>query len=482
MRSFLASLLRLYAVNIVNGVLGVLLVPYAVHRLGVAGYGLYAIYTVLAGYVVFVEVGLGRGLQRELASEQHPAVRARLLRAASGLYLVVCAGLLVATPIVCWLVPRFVFPVPDAQRLALQAVTVLVALEYVVGVPASMMHNQCIAAQRFDRYSTFALASGLLRYGVLFVVLSVTARVEIVVAAMVVRRAVDVVLARAIMGGLPTGAWRPSFDRAVFGTLLRRSSGMSVGQLLQLSIVAAGSVLVNATLGIAALGRFRAAFDLASKVWFFSNSIGFILFPKFVQMMSGPAQRRELARVVPRALFLSWALYSGIAIVGGAAAPWVLDWLRLDAAVSPSLFLLLLAGVSFNAHAGVGYEFVQAAGGAGRAATLAGVSLAILVGSFLLIAVDAPQLAIGWAWLISQGSCALLWDAIVLRYLDLPLRTVTGELAIRIVALASVVAFVLGGVGLVPTVVWWLAALLALPPLASALYRARGLMLQPAVS
>lgn len=479
MRRFLANLLGLYSANVVNGVLGVLLVPFAVHRLGTASYALVSINVVLASYLVLVEMGLGRGIIKHLGGDADEHGRQQILRAACGLYVAMCGGLLVIAPLLVWVVPRFVFPVPVEQVGALQIITALAIAEYVLGVPASLMQNQAIAERRFHRYSRYVLVTGLLRYGLTFGVLLFTTRPEYVVGVVALRRVGDVLLAWLVLGGLPAGSWRPLFNRARFGTLLRHSSAMSVGQLLNLSVVAAGSILVNAMLGIAALGAFRAAFDLASKLWFFSNAIGFLVFPTFVQLWSRTDRRAELARQLPRALLLSLTGYGAVAVVGGALVPWLLDVTRLEGATPAALFVLLVAGVSLNAHCGLAYEFVQAAGGAGRAAMVTAASLIVLVVTFLLTVRGQDHLAIGWAWLVSQTLGALAWDAIVLSYLELPRRAVLRELALRGSVLLGVAVFVLGAVDVVPHATWWLAAALAVPPAAALGRRFRSRIPQP---
>jgi O-antigen/teichoic acid export membrane protein len=57
-----ARLLRnvswVYAAQVVNGLVGVVFVPFAVARLGTEGYGLYGVYSVLTGYVLLAELGV----------------------------------------------------------------------------------------------------------------------------------------------------------------------------------------------------------------------------------------------------------------------------------------------------------------------------------------------------------------------------------------------------------------------------------------
>ena len=465
MRSFVRHLSGLYAVQAVNGLLGVAFVPFAVLQIGVGGYGVLAIYAMLASYVALVELGLGKGLVRQLGAETEDAARREQLRVAVGLYLCICALLLAAAPLLMWVVPRFVFPVPATELTAVRLVTLFVVLEYVVGVPASLMQNHCISAERFERYSRYALASGLLRYALSFAAVAVFRSPEVIVAVIVLRRLGDVPLARAIMGPLPRGSWRPSFDRGRFVALLRQSSVLSIAQFFQLSVVAAGSILVNAEQGIDAMGRYRAVFDLASKLWFFSNVIGFVVFPRFVRLIGRPEHRAELVRLLPHAMYVSWVLYGVLVVAGSVAGPWALELVGLGATAPAALLILVLGGVAYNAHATLSYEYVQASGRYGRSAALAGLSLLTLIVAFYAFLPRQPALAVGWAWLVSQSVCAVLLDGVALRSLSLRFRAVADAVVVRLLGLAAVVLFVLTSVGVLPHQGWWLAAATGVVPL-----------------
>jgi O-antigen/teichoic acid export membrane protein len=469
MRNFVRNLSGLYLVQAVNGLLGVAFVPFAVLRLGVAGYGVLAIYAVLAAYVVLVELGLGKGLVRQLGVETDESARREQLRVAVGLYICICALLAAAAPLLMWAVPRFVFPVPATELTAVRLITLLAVLEYMLGVPASVLQNHCISAERFERYSRYVLATGLLRYGLSFAAVAIFQRPEVIVAVIVLRRLGDVTLARAIMGPLPPGSWRPSFDRVRFVALLRQSAVLSIAQFFQLSVVAAGSILVNAEQGIDAMGRYRAVFDLASKVWFFSNVIGFVAFPRFVRLVGRSEHRAELVRLLPHAMYVSWVIYGVLVVAGSLAGPWALELVGLGSAAPAALFILVLGGVAYNAHASLSYEYVQASGRYGHSAALAALSLVTLVMAFYAFLPHQPALAVGWAWLVSQSICAVLLDGVALRALSLRLRAVIDALAVRLLGLGAVVLFVLSSVGVVPAAGWWLAAAIGVVPLRAGL-------------
>ena len=453
---FLKNVSAVWAVNFVNGALGIAFVPIAVHRLGAAGYGLLSIYTVVAGYVALTDLGIGPNLQRLLAGRpdgptpgrpesvfgDSEAWRRQQIQTAWGLYLLLSVGLLVVLLVLMHIVPTYLFPVGAGSRRAVQWLTLFAVIDFVLGVPVLLMQNTCAAAERFGRYSRFTLASGLIRYSLMFAGVLLTTRPELVAAAITARRLVDIPLALRVTGGLPAGAWRPRFAREPFLRFLAGSSAMSAAQLVQVSIIAVPAVLVNAYFGIRSLGVYRATFDLVNRIWFFSNTIGLVLFPKFVRMLAGTRERLALQGLLPRLLALSWIAYGVLAIAGALLGPTVLGAIGLGAAEYTTLFVILIGALSFNAHGTTAYAFQLAAGRPLRAATLGLVSLTLLFVTFFVArAAGAGLLAIAWAWVVSQLVYAFAIDLTALRQLEVPVRPLrdTGLRVAVVLAVALVV-------------------------------------------
>ena len=447
MRGFLRRVSYLSAANLVNGILGVVFVPVAVHRLGPEGYGIFSIYGVLVGYVVLAELGLGKNLVRVLAGMPDDEERRHQLQLAWGLYLTVAGTLVLLAPLAAWLVPALLFPVEPARQTAVAWIAVLAIADYVMAVPVSLRQNRCIADEQFDRYSRYVVASGLLRYGVGFAAVFAFASPVPVVAALALRRLGDVGLAGWLMGPLPAGSWRPRFERRAFARMVGHSSALSLAQLLQITVVSVGSILVNYVFGLRALGVYRAVFDLVSKVWFFSNVVGSVVFPRFVRLLAGAAGRERLAGLLPSVLQASWLGFSLFAVGGIVVGPWVLARIGLAGPEYVGLFLTLMVGVSFNAHTNLASEFLQATGRYTVVVGLAALSLAALLGGFFALSSATGLLAIGWAWLASQLAYGLAADATVLRALA-ALRVVGArEVLARGLGAGAVMLCVAGGLG-----------------------------------
>jgi O-antigen/teichoic acid export membrane protein len=439
MRRLVRHISALYVVNAVNGVLGVVFVPVALHRLGPAGYGLFSIYSVLSSYVVLVELGLGKNLVRILSGSRSSDWRRDQLRLALGLYLAACGLLVLLLPLLAWITPRWIFPVGSASRDGVQLIVIFSVLEYVLAVPTAILANNCIAEERFGHYARFQLVSGLVRYGLSFLAVLLFNRPELVVGVVVGRRVLDGFLARVLMGGLPVGSWLPRWSAQELRRIVGHSSVLSLAQFLQLTVVALGSLLVNAAFGLRALGVYRAVFDLAGKLWFFSNVVGFVVFPRFVRMLSLPEERDRLRRLIPELLGLSWVFYGSISVVCAVFGPWALGFLQLPGADYSRLFALVTAGVAFNAHTGVAYEFMQASGRYDRVVRLAAASLSIMLVAFFIAREWTGILAIGWAWLASQALTAVAADGMVLTTLSALSERLAIQASIRLGVVVAVV-------------------------------------------
>lgn len=466
--ALIRSMSAVSVVNALNGLLGIAFVPLAVARMGVSGYGLFSVYSVLGGYMVLAELGLGKNLVRDLAASSDPQYRLLQLRTALGLYVSICASLLLVLPLLLFVVPRFIFPVPADSRGVLQWITALAAFEYLLGMPVSLMQNRCIADEEFSRFSRFTLASGLTRYTMGFLAVLIVPRPELVVLAFASRRAIELIVARRILGPLPRGAWRPLLSLSAFRPMLSRSSALSLAQLLQLTVVSIGSILVNWFFGVRALGLYRAAFDLAAKVWFFSNIVGLVIFPRLVRIVSDTERRSALAAKLPGVLTASWIGYAAIAVIGAALGPAVLSRVGLGGVEIVGLFVLLLAGVSFNAHSTLSCEFIQASGRYLLAAAIAGLSLIMMIVLFLMLRTTTQLFAIGWAWLVAQTIHAGIIDAVASATVARSGFATRAEVQGKLLALAAVCLSVVAVVGAVRP----LAVPVALGMLAIAAFRA----------
>jgi O-antigen/teichoic acid export membrane protein len=402
----LRSVAHVSGAHVLNGLLGIIFVPVALSRLGEAGYGALSVYWFAISYLALAELGVGKNLLREVASVDPDARRDGLQHALSA-YMVVGLAVAAAAPLLAWAVPRWVIPFPPEMYVAIGALVVIAVADYLLGIVVSLHAINAMAAGRFSQYAAFQSASGILRWGGgLAVIVAVPSVGPVLVAAVfAARRFVEIPMAMAVLGRLPAGTWstwRPSLR---VGRTLARSSTLSVAQIMQTSVISAGSVLIGHTAGPAALGLFRACFDLASKLWFVSNAFGLVLFPKFAHMQASEGGRRALAGVLPGALMASATLLAGVGVAGVFVSAPILAVVGIRGELVWAVFALSLGGVALHAHGNVPYELLQANGRFGDAARIAALALTAILAAFGMLAASGitPLLALGWAWLASQA-------------------------------------------------------------------------------
>lgn len=415
MKSFRKNISAVYFATAVNGLLGVLFVPVALSTLGHDGFGLYAIYATLVAYAALIDLGVSKNLSRLLAARTTTDAHVAVLRQALGVYLLL--GLVVITMAVplAVIVPTYVFPVA-AEHIHLVRFLVYLALaEYVMSIPVNLLVARAVAEERFMQYTKYNLLVGFLRYGLMFGACLWFQSPTVLAMALLLRRPLEYLLAYRVLGRLPAGSWRPQFERRAIFSMLGHSSVLSVAQFMQLMVITAGAVLVNRYFGLSALGSYRAAFDLANRIWFFSNGMGLVIFPRFVRLNASKDGRHVLRRVLTPALLLSWWGYMTLAGILACFAPWIMSILRVDDPLIQPWFVLLALGVALNAHANLNYEMLQSRGQYGSVVALSTMAFVLLLAFFFAVheMTSVGPMAVGWAWVGSQAAYAMLGDSLV---------------------------------------------------------------------
>ncbi len=414
MSRFPRSLVTVYAANGLNGVVSVVAIPIAVKLLGISGYGLLSIYVLMAAYILLADLGIGKNLLRLLAESPDPEAKERHIRVAAGLYAVLVLVWLALIPVLLLVVPRYLFPVPQAYVTGLRWMVVLSVVEFALGVPSSLMQTACVAAQRFDAYSGYTVISGLVRNGAIICgAFAFRSPVE-VAAVLAARKLIDFAVAARILGGLPPAAWLPSFDLRSFRAMLGQSLTLSASQILTSTLMSAGSFLVNAAFGLFGLGVYRAAFDLAGKIAVVSNGVTLVLFPKAARYFAKGSVHGAGAVFAPL-IRASAAMYSCFAAAMVLAAPYVLPAMGLKDGSTLRLFQLLVIALSLNAHSVISNELIQASGRYAQSICYSGSAL-VTLGALFFGAWGQGVMAIGWAWIGAALVSATVADALLLRF------------------------------------------------------------------
>ena len=460
MTRFARNLIHVYGGNALNGVLGIASVPVLVALLGIEGYGIYAIYPIVYSIITLAESGFTKNLVRLLAGSSTDTERVAHLNAAFGFYALLSALLLLALPLAAWLVPTGMFDLEPRHTAAAAIIVTIAIVEYIVAIPPVTLVWNAAAAERFTQVARFNVISGLYRYAFLLLGALLLRTPEGAVAFAAARRLVDYAVAPRVLGGLPRGAWRASFDAVRLRALVAAAVPMTAAQTGATLVITLPAVLASRYFGAAGLGAFRAIYDLSSRVWFLSVGAGFVVFPKLVREMGAGAASAERRARMASALQGSWLVYAALAIIGTTATPFIADWIGPHMTDVLWAFPLVLAGTCLNAHAQASFEFLQAARRTWLLVGIVAVTLAALaIGAVTFSAYGF--LALGGAWLASQLLYALASDALTLGTLGTSTRTQLGAAAMKLAGAGVVVlcaALLVAGVWYWPApAVLWLA-------------------------
>lgn len=455
MPSLAKSLTSIYSVNIFNGVMGVVLIPISLKLLGAEGYGLFSIYTVIASFVALLDVGIGKSLQRALSSKGSAQFKDRQISTACGAYLLVLAALAAVLPALIIAIPNYVFPVEESLKNSIRWIVFLSCIEYILFIPLAVGQSICFAKEEFHKHAQFSLFSGVARYAILFAAIYFLDSIILIIGAYVLRRALDWYLIRRIMGPLPPSIWRPSFHIKDLRELSVHALGLSVTRLLQTILISMGSVLVNRSFGLESLGYFRVAFDLASKVWFLSNGIGLVAYPKFVKAFADKEKSDLIFLRLRYAMIFSWMIFLSMGLVASCLSSTVLPRISVSNAAVISLFIPMVLGVCINAHANLGYEVIQAAGRYRLLNSLTILSIVLMLVAFYAMESKLKLMAVAWAWLASQIVYSITTDLAAMDLIVSSARKTIESAVVRALSAFLAVACVLALINDFPKTIYW---------------------------
>lgn len=412
MPSISRSLVLVYSANGANGLLSALTIPAVVGLLGFSGYGLFSIYSFLSACILMGDLGIGKNLLRHLSTRPEPSLET--LRVTFTLYLVIAAAWLALSPLVVEVISRYIFAVPAEHLGELKWLTLLAFFEFAVGIPVSLLQTNAVAAQRFDAYARFSLATGTAKNLAIISAAYAFGTPLGIAAVLVGKRVADIFLAAYLFGPLPAIVWKPRFRVSAFRSILRQSTALSVATVVNAAMAGIASALVNASFGLSGLGVYRSAADLAAKVAFLSNGLSLVAFPH-ASFRSGAGSRTVMTDAGASDLTsFSTVAYACVAAVSIVMAPVIFPLIGLHSPTVIGLFSLLIVGLSTNAHSVLSNEFVQAMGRYRLSIYYNVATVIALALSFQLLKSPLGAFAIGWAWVIAASVGAVVIDACLL--------------------------------------------------------------------
>jgi O-antigen/teichoic acid export membrane protein len=428
------NLFSISIVNLINGIAGIAFIPLAIKSLGSEGYGIYSIFVILTSYIYFVEMGVAKYFTRIIAQSIDINDQQKSMQSAVGMYIRIALILIIVTPILAVIVPLYVFPTNSSLFVAL--LVILAALDYLLSLPTTIRLTFNIGKENFEQVSKFNLISGLSKHFVLIVSVILFKSVLILIITILIRRLFDIFYAKRLLVNLPHGSWKPQYNKGEFKSILSQSLLLSAAQLTQVTILSIGTILVNKYFSMNEVGDYKSVFDLATKVWFFSNSIGIVVFPRFATMLKSKEGRIILGNKIPRYFNISWITYNALFITLLIVIPILPNFLMIQ---NMELFFLLLLGVCMNAHTNLSYEFLQADSKLKEVIFNSLFTLITMVLIFYLFMNRYGLYSIGISWIISQFINSIIMDLIVIKSLNKSKILIT--ISINIIVSICVVLF-----------------------------------------
>lgn len=407
------NFLYVFSVNSINGIAGIAFIPLAINAFGADGYGLYSIFIILTSYIYFVEMGVAKYFTKTFAQSLTIEEQKKKIQMAVGVYIRIAFLLLLLTPILFYCVPNFVFPSENPNLMGI--IVILAALDYLLSIPTSIILTFNIGKENFAEVSKFNLFSGLSRHFSLILAVVISKSVIVVIIVILIRRVLDFIYSNKILKPIPKDGWKPSFVEGEFKKILSGSLLLSATQLTQVAVLTLGTFLINKHFSIREVGIYNSAFDLAKKVWLFSNSIGLVIFPRFAAMLKDEEERDILLNKIPNYHKTSWLLYNLLFLAIIFLYPLFPNFLYIE---DLTLFFLLLYGVCINAHSNLSYEFLQADSRLKEVITVGILTAIIMIFVFYLEFSQVGYYSIGIAWIFGQLISSILMDYLVIQKME----------------------------------------------------------------
>lgn len=288
-RNLVTGTLTRYVLLFVNIAIGISLMPFTMHHLGTAQYGLWMLATSMTAYLQLLDLGYGNGLVRQVTQadargdeEGMNAVLSTFLV----VYLVIGMVALGAVAVLASVaLPRFPNLSFEEVRTA-QVVLVIVGLRAAIAFPMSVFGSVTTARQRFALTGSIAIGVALLQGAATYLVLrsgyGLIALVGTTTAIAIASYAAYIAAAFATFPGMRLSVSRFSFRQA------REVTTFSLYLFLISLAVQFGynidNLIIAAFAGTSAVAVYAVAFRLADYQRQLCNQFNGLLFPVVVRL------------------------------------------------------------------------------------------------------------------------------------------------------------------------------------------------------
>jgi O-antigen/teichoic acid export membrane protein len=448
---------KAFSANLIYNVVGALLplatslgtVPFYIHQIGLARYGVVTITWVLLGYFGFLDFGLSRASANALAKlgTSSPRERSPVLVTAfcCNFGLGLTGGLILF--FVGHLILVHVVKVPGSLMRETNAAYPWMAAMLPLGMLSGVATGALESRERFllsNMLSSFGTMAGQLLP--LCAAYTIGPSLEVVIPATLLSRLLTVVIAYIVVIRLewPVRLW--DLDLAWVRKLFGYGSWVSVSSILNPLLDTSNQLIVGAMLGAAAVANYSIPMTLATRSQVFATALARTLFPR--NSRASLEEANEITRNATISLAYGFGMVCAPAIF--LCGPFLRLWIgHRFAAASEAVGQIVMFGAWTNGVAFIPYGFIQARGRPHVTAKVGLVEIVpfMLVLWLLLSSMGLPGAA--WAWTIRVTiNCAALlvlsgcFNLQVVRRLLPALLLMSVALAIvQVVPMTAAVAF-----------------------------------------
>ncbi|MEH3144376.1 MAG: hypothetical protein PGN34_03280 [Methylobacterium frigidaeris] len=415
-----------FAYLALSTVLMIWYVPYLMHHLGPATYGIVPLANSLVMYAGLVCDGLNTSVYRYLAINlgrgDAPAAR-RTFDAAAALTLLTGAVLMLPAAAVTWLFPTL-FAVPEGEEAAARFLFASVCATMLTGMLGGLFGASSQITHRFDLRNAVRATALLLRVGLVPLCFTVwPASLWHVGAAFLASAVAGLACEVAVWRYLtPQLTFRPhAAEPAAAREFISLSGWSTVNMVGFLLLVQVDLVIVNALFGAEATGRYGALLLLPALVSACAEIVVPMLSPLIMAHYAARdgAGIAQLARRSVRLLGIALALPSGL--VCGFGAPLLGLWLGAGFAELDLVLALLCGHLALNlalrplGYVLTAYNRVRVQGLVSLGAGLANLLLALALARWTGWGIAAVAAAAAVVWTARNVVFLAIYSAFVIR-------------------------------------------------------------------
>ena len=408
---------KAFSANLFYNVLGALLpivtslgtVPFYIHQIGLARYGVVTISWVLLGYFGFLDFGLSRASANALAKLNSPQERSPVLVTAFCCNL--CLGLIGGLILygVGHLILVHLVKVPGSLMGETSAAYPWMAAMLPLGMLSGVATGALESREKFltsNILGTFGTMSG--QVIPLVCAYAIGPSLEVVIPATLLARllAVTVSYFVVIRSEWPVSLF--DLDLSWMRRLLGYGSWVSVSSILNPILDTSNQLIVGAMLGAASVASYSIPMTLAARSQVFATALARTLFPRNSRVSQAEADENTRDATASLAYGFGMICAPAIFLSGPFLRLWVGQRFALD---SVSVAQIVMFGAWTNGVAFIPYGYIQARGRPHVTAKIGLVEIVpfLLVLWFLITTMGLPGAAWAWTIRVTINLGALLW-------------------------------------------------------------------------